>query len=76
MSTITLPFDAGSQTYDRDKLTTAYLVLLDVLDTREKASLSDAHAVAARLRHDHGFTTDAITYAVGARICSERGIEP
>jgi hypothetical protein len=29
-----------------------------------------------RLRDSHGFDTDSITYAVGARIAVENGIDP
>lgn len=65
-ATITLPFDNRQQSYDRDKLQTAVLVYLDLVGT----------GTPCPLRADHGLTTDAITHAVGARICVENRIEP
>ncbi len=76
MTSIDLVFYGRPRTYDRDRLTTACLVLLDVLDGRQTVQLSDTHTAALRLRADHQFTTDSITYALGAQMCLENGIEP
>lgn len=77
LNTITLPFDNRTQTYDRDKLATALLVRMDVIDDDPAAgSLLATRNTALALRNEHGFATDAITYAIGARICHENNIDP
>ena len=75
-TTISLPFDSGSRTFDRDRLATAVLVYLDVLGDDKRPLIHHSKTAALRLRDDHGFGTDAITYAIGARIAIENGIEP
>lgn len=77
MASIDLPFDNRRKTYDRDKLATAVLVYLDVMgDAADTPTIHATKAAALVLRDEHGFDTDSITYAVGARICVERGTEP
>lgn len=66
-STVDLPSGGNVMTFDRGRLATAVLVLIDAPDDQ---------AAARRLRTDYGFATDAIVYAVGARYCIENGIEP
>jgi hypothetical protein len=78
-ATIDLPFDGRQKSYDRDKLATAILVYLDVrgaADAAPEPNIEDTKATALRLRNSHGFNTDSITYAVGARIAVENSIEP
>jgi hypothetical protein len=78
-ASIDLPFDGRQKSYDRDKLATAILVYLDVRSASDAApepGIADTKATAMRLRDSHGFDTDSITYAVGARIAVENGIDP
>lgn len=75
-ATISLPFDGRTQIYDRDKLITALLVYIDILGEKKDATARDLIPVKTALHRQHGFDTDSIVYAVGARICVEQGIEP
>ncbi len=68
-NTITIPFDTGSETFDRDQLATAALLWLE--------HDGDRQAVRAALVDDHGINpANAIYLTVAARICVEHGIEP
>lgn len=68
-NTISIPFDAGTQTFDRDQLTTAILLRME--------HNGDQKAVRTALIEQHGVNPTTATYlTVAARICAERGIEP
>lgn len=76
-ASIDLPFDGGHRAYDRDRLATAVLVYMDTMtDDPGQPTIQHTKAVSQILRNEHSFATDSITYAVGARICLENGIEP
>lgn len=77
MSYIEIPFDGRPKAYDQEKLATAVLVYMDTMGAEPgQPTIHHTKAVALMLRNDHGFATDSITYAVGARICIENGIDP
>ncbi len=76
-SSIDLPFDGSRRAYDRDRLATAVLVYMEAIG--QQPGLPTIHHtkfVSQTLRDEHGFATDSIAYAIGARICVENDIEP
>jgi hypothetical protein len=75
-TTIELPFDGRSMTYDRDKLATALLVRMEIAVADDIPSMLVTRQTAVVLRNEHGFDTDAIVYAIGARTCDELNIDP
>jgi hypothetical protein len=73
-ATITIPWDDGTQTLDRDLLQTAVLL---TLDTSDDLTVKKGTSVAVQLHTAHGISwADAIGYAVAAGICIREGIEP
>lgn len=70
---IALPFDGRYMAFNRDKLATAVLVMMDVSSDYTEGLKQGAE----RLNHEFGFDrNDALLYPVGALICMDRGIEP
>jgi hypothetical protein len=68
-STITIPWDRGSQTFERDMLATAILLDMD--------RPTDPRGVVDQLVSEYGLSrTDAMYYLAGARVCVRDGIEP
>lgn len=66
---ITIRMDRGDVIYNRDRLTTAYLLRLD-----SEGRNSD---VVCNLMAEYGISmAEAIDLAVAAKRCIERGIEP
>ncbi|MFJ1539246.1 hypothetical protein ACIODS_11955 [Micromonospora chalcea] len=67
--TITIPFDQGAITVNRDHLATALLLRMEYGGNQR--------AIRDALVNDHGVPAgEAIYLTVAARICAERGIEP
>lgn len=68
-ATITIHWDGGAQTFDRDLLATAILLHLDIPD--------DTRAVVDLLVTEYGLSkVDAIYYISGAKVALRKGIEP
>lgn len=68
-TTITVSMDRGPVTYNRDRLTTAYLLLLDAADR--------GSSVVRHLIDEYGIDmAEALDLTVAAKRCIERGIEP
>jgi len=73
-ATIAIPWDGGTQTFDRDLLETAVLV---TLDTPDDLTVKKGTSVAMQLHASHAISWGvAIVYAVAAGICIREGIEP
>lgn len=72
-STIRVRLDGWTADLDRDTLTTAILVRLDVPGRLDSAR---ATAIAAQRLRDEFRVRDSLTYAVAARRCIQEGIEP
>lgn len=67
--TITIRMDRGDVIYNRDRLTTAYLLLLDATDR--------GSSVVRHLMAEYRIgTAEALDLTVAAKRCIERGIEP
>lgn len=67
--TITIRMDRGNVVYNRDRLTTAYLLRLD--------SEGRNSEVVCKLMAEYGISmAEALDLTVAAKRCIERGIEP
>jgi hypothetical protein len=74
--TITIPWDGGTKTFDRDHLTTAYLHYLEAVAVGRTGMSAARHTRLRLAEHEEIPSYTTITLAVAARICHERGIEP
>lgn len=70
--TVTIPWDAGTMTFNRDRLQTAILLTLD-LEAEDSHSPSVVRALEEQCRIG---TVEAIGLAAAAKVCIRKGIEP
>ncbi len=72
--TITIPWDRGTMTFNRDRLQTAYLLTLE-LELEEARAV--APSVVDQLRDQYRIShAEAIELAAAAKVCIRKGIEP
>ncbi len=69
--TITIPWDRGTMTFNRDRLQTAYLLTLEADDRRAPGTIVPALIEQCRISH-----AEAIELAAAAKVCIRKGIEP